>query len=94
MVKFPPWVDAPGLSDQARAANRLRYLIGRTAVEVTKDGTFGAFADFCGIDRGTLHVWIRRGSVSAPMALAIERAVGADVLRAVDLTDPLSIPVA
>lgn len=90
-MHFPPWVDEPGLSDEKRASNRLRYLVGKVANEVTKEGTFGAFAQHCGIDRGVMHMWIRRGHFSAQMALAIERAVGADVLRAVDLTDPLSI---
>lgn len=88
-MKFPPWTKKGTL--QERATKRLRYLINSTAAWVTEDGSVSAFATHCGVDRSSLHTFIARGAFSAATAVAIERAVGPDVLRAVWLTNPLEI---
>lgn len=90
-MHFAPWVDEP-TQPEKRASNRLRFLIQKAANEKVASGSLAAFADYCGIDRSSMHKHISAGAFSGRMAVAIERACGASLLRAVDLTNPLDIP--
>ena len=88
-MRFPAWTEVP--DPRERASKRLHFLITAAAAQVVPKGTLADFATHCGIDRTSMHYHIRRGAFSGAMAVAIERAVGANVLRAVDLTNPLDI---
>lgn len=88
---FPSWVSHP--SDQSTldlAIKRLRYLINRAAVETVAGCNVSEFADFCGIDRSTMHTSMSAGAFSARSAMKIERAVNNPALiTAAQLVYPL-----
>lgn len=88
-MRFPAWTEVDDPKERAR--HRLRYLINTATSKVSPRGTLTDFANFCGVDRTSLHTHMRNGAFSPVMAVAIERAVGPDVLRATDLTNPLDI---
>lgn len=87
-MRFPEWVENP---KSQRATKRLQYMIRQAAIKLVPGGKMSKFAELCGIDRTSMHTHIRRGGFSATMAVAIERAVGRDVLKHEDLMNPLEI---
>lgn len=91
-MHFPRWCESPeGQTDQERSVKRLRFLLNRAAILTVPECTYTAFAEHCGINKSNLHRWMKVGALPAPMATTIERSVGSEVVRAVDLMFPLEI---
>lgn len=89
---FPKWCELPeGQSDQERAVKRLRFLLNRLAILTVPECTYYAFAQHCGISKSRLHRAMRAGACTADMAMQIERTLGREMVRAVDLMYPLEI---
>jgi len=91
-MKFPAWVESPPeQAEDARASKRLQYIIKQAAIGLVPDGSMSKFACLCAVDRTSMHTHIRNGSFSAAMAVAIEKAVGREMIRHEDLMRPLEI---
>ena len=88
---YPSWVCNPtDQSPEELARKRLRYLINRAACETVAGCSVVEFADYCGIDRGTMHTSMSAGAFSARSAMKIERAVNNTALiTAAQLAYPL-----
>lgn len=92
MQTFPTWVSTPeDQSQQELASKRLHYLIYDAALKSVTGGSISAFAEFCDVDRSTIHTFIAKGSFSPRTATRIERACGRDVIRWEHLVYPLEI---
>lgn len=91
-MPFPTWVDLPeGQSDKERASKRIRFLICRAAILTVPECTLRGLATHCEINESQLSAVIKRGAMPMVMAEKIERCLGRDVVRAVDLVYPLEI---
>jgi hypothetical protein len=89
-MKFPEWVlKQPG---HTQARTRLGYMIKMAAVQCTGTASMTSFAAHVGVDRTLLHRYIAQGSFTESAAQKISLGVGG-ILRASDLTQPLSINV-
>lgn len=87
---FPTWVTAAKSPEQL-ATNRLKYLIGQLAQQVTVKGSIRGLAAHCGVDRTSLHKYIAAGSFPAITATQIERACGRALVCHEHLMHPLEI---
>lgn len=91
-MKFPKWVAPSKTSKTQVASNRLRYLLGRLALEFSAEGTLKALCRKVGVSHSTISIYIRNGHFSPVMALKFEKAFGAERAAAMWLQDPSSIP--
>lgn len=92
MINFPTWVEMPKRQPKRQlAAKRLRYLVLRASIARTFGGHVTAFATELGMDKTTIHTYIKLGKFSAPAASAAEELFGSDLIRAEWLTNPLDI---
>lgn len=90
---FPDDIDNPNLSDEQRASNRLKYIISRTALEATGDGSVAKFASVVGMDPSTIFIYIKRGRFSSRAAITVEDAFGREVLPNEWLRRPLEVGI-
>lgn len=94
MIKFPTWVETPRRQPkQQLAAKRLRYLVVRASIQRTFGGHIASFATAIGMDKSTIHLYIKLGKFSKPSAEMAENIFGSDVIQADWLTSPLTIEV-
>lgn len=92
MVNFPNWVTAPKRqSKQQLAVKRLRYLCLRATIEDAPGGNIASFSEAIGMERTTIHLYVKLGKFSAPAAQRAEDHFGTDLISAEWLIDPLSI---
>lgn len=90
-MQFPKWVNSPGTTPQQRASNRLKYIMGRLAVEYSREGTLIAVTQAIGMSHTTCCNYIARGSFSANTALRLEDLFGRKVVANEWLRNPLAI---
>lgn len=90
-MQFPKWVNSPGATPAQRASNRLKYIMGRLAVEYSREGTLIAVTKAIGMSHTTCCNYIARGSFSANTALRLEELFGRKVVANEWLRNPLSI---
>jgi hypothetical protein len=92
MINFPTWVELPKRQPAKQLAiKRLRYVVLRAVIERTSSGHIAAFAESIGMDKSTIHNYIKLGKFSRPAADIAERIYGKDLIRAEWLTNPLDI---
>lgn len=89
-MKFPHWVDQPRSKD-ARASNRLKFIITTLAVHATGRQSMRALAEVVGLDHSTLSLNIRRGSFPEKSAALIEEKFGRKLVKREYLMSPLAI---
>lgn len=90
-IAFPQWVDKPKNKSQ-RANNRLRYLLGRVALEVDRSNSIKNLAEQTGYSHAVVHQYISIGKFSAECATVFEDTFGRALCPNEWLRDPLSIP--
>lgn len=91
-LQFPEWVDAPKRQSKAAlASKRLQYILCRAALVTVPSGNIAQFALRVGVDRSSLHNFVRKGAFSAKTAIAIEECVGREHTPHEYLRNPLSI---
>ncbi len=90
-MRFPKWVNQTGSTKEQRAGNRLRYIIGRLALEYSRDGTLKALCGKLGVSHSTVSLYITLGKFSENMAVAFEKAFGRDLAPREWLLEPLKI---
>lgn len=89
MIKFPQWMCSR--EDPEAGSMRLRYLIMRTAVEATQNGSIKALAEHCDVPRLNIMMAIKEGRMSGPLAGAIEKKCGRKTVRREWLICPTDI---
>jgi hypothetical protein len=92
-MKFPKWVNKSGLSKEEKAVNRLKYIMGRTAIEFDRSGSVQALCAKVGVSHSTVSQYVNKGGFSESMAKGFEKAFGPEFMTKGFLQDPLSIPV-
>jgi len=94
-VDFPRWVETPKRqSKESLATKRLQYLLCRAALATVPGGSITEFAAKAGVERSSLHTFVRKGEFSAKTAVAIEEFVGRDHTPHEFLRNPLGIATA
>lgn len=78
-MKFPSWVNTPGLTYKEVRTNELSFLLKNAALHHNSTGTLEPLADDIGFTRQAIYKAISNGFMSAGMACAIETAVGSEV---------------
>lgn len=92
MINFPDWVELPKRqSKQQLAAKRLRYMLSRAALERVGYGNISTFAISIGLERNTVHLYVKNGRLSVPAATMAEEVFGKELIRAEWLLNPLAI---
>lgn len=92
MIKFPSWVIVPKkASKQEQAFKILRYLVVRASLETSASANVTDFATNIGLDRTTVHGYMKKGKFSGPSAAAAEAHYGKDLIQAAWLTNPLAL---
>ena len=92
MIKFPSWVTLPKkATKQQQAFKILRYLVIRASLETSDSANVTDFATSIGLDRTTVHGYMKKGKFSLPSAVAAEAYYGKDLIQAAWLTNPLAL---
>lgn len=94
IMKFPKWVAPAKAAKAVIASNRLRYLVGRLAVEFSADGSLKALCDKAGVSHSTICIYVRQGRFSPAMATKFEKTFGTEFCKAEWLVDPSTIKAA
>ncbi len=74
---IPSWLAETPDIDRPKA--NIRFLLSLAEVYCQHRGNAKQLAEVCGIERSTLYGARERGSVTADMALRIEKALGRDL---------------
>lgn len=94
-MQFPAWVEGSRTPKGQRASNRLKFIMGKLALEHTGRNSMRALAEKIGYDHSTFSTYIRRGAFTDKAAAEIVDALGCQkTVKPTYLTDPLNIPSA
>lgn len=89
-MKFPQWV-TQSEEEPVLAANRLRFMLMQAATHAGPKGSMHELADYVGVSRQNLYMYISGGGFPVGTAKRIEAAVGRDIIRKEHLVFPLNI---
>lgn len=90
-MRFPKWVEHDRMTYEARARNRLRYILSYLALQTDPRGSLIALAEHIGVDKSTLSYHVLDGACTERTAMLIVSKLGDSFVKAHELTNPLGI---
>lgn len=92
MIKFPSWVVLPKRAPKNdQALKVLRYLVIRASFATSASANVADFATAIGLDRTTIHSYMKKGKFSIRAARAAEAHYGPELIKADWLINPLEL---
>jgi hypothetical protein len=82
----PKWLAETALDEDEYSSAHLEFLIRRAAVHHNRQGKLSLLAKAIGVTPQAFREVIERGYMSAPMAIAMELLLGADIAPREQLT--------